>query len=430
MGSSHKELDEKKRSPQISASEANGSSNVSSSPQVIEEQESVKKIINKNKRKKWKLKRKSRSEVLQKNSNDKDGNEEVPKVAVEKNRKKREREDFVDEELLERRRIKREKRLKRNEMREKAKIEGEKKSTEMIEKAKKHKEEGKSNETGEKSKKREKEKKSNEVVNEPVDFEKKAEEEAKVNQSENKKVYVGGIPYYSSEDDIRSFFESCGTITEMDCMTFPETGKFRGIAFLTFKTEAAAKRALALDGADMGGFFLKIQPYKAKQQTSKPEFTPEAIEGYNRAYVGNLSWDITEDDLKSFFTDCKISTVRFGMDKETGEFKGYAHVDFEDPVSLSMALKLDQHVVCGRPARISRAVPPKKVAGPVGQPNKANESSDGLEKMKRPEPKKKEDVITGSKKKRRTCYECGVPGHLSSACPKKKAAVVAAAMEG
>lgn len=50
-----------------------------------------------------------------------------------------------------------------------------------------------------------------------------------------KKVYVGGIPYYSSEDDIRSFFESCGSITEIDCMTFPESGKFRGIAILTFK---------------------------------------------------------------------------------------------------------------------------------------------------------------------------------------------------
>jgi RNA recognition motif-containing protein len=50
-----------------------------------------------------------------------------------------------------------------------------------------------------------------------------------------KKVYVGGIPYYSTEDDIKSFFEGCGTITEIDCMKFPETGKFRGIAILTFK---------------------------------------------------------------------------------------------------------------------------------------------------------------------------------------------------
>ena len=56
----------------------------------------------------------------------------------------------------------------------------------------------------------------------------------------NTKAYVGGIPYYSTEDDIRSYFESCGTITEVDCMTFPETGKFRGIAIITFKVRTIA----------------------------------------------------------------------------------------------------------------------------------------------------------------------------------------------
>lgn len=49
------------------------------------------------------------------------------------------------------------------------------------------------------------------------------------------KVYVGGIPYYSTEDDIRSYFEGCGTIINVDCMLFPDTGKFRGIAIITFK---------------------------------------------------------------------------------------------------------------------------------------------------------------------------------------------------
>jgi nucleolin len=66
-----------------------------------------------------------------------------------------------------------------------------------------------------------------------------------------KKVMVGGMPYYVSEDDIHEYFQECGTIAELDCMTFPDTGKFKGIAFITFRTEEAAKRALAMDGADM-----------------------------------------------------------------------------------------------------------------------------------------------------------------------------------
>ena len=166
---------------------------------------------------------------------------------------------------------------------------------------------------------------------------------------------------------------------------------------------------------------MKIQPYKV-QRTQKPEFAPKIVEGYNRVYVGNLSWDITEDDLKQLFSDCKVSSIRFGTDKETGDFKGYAHVDFVDTVSLTIALKLDQKVVCGRPVRISCAVPPKKGANINAKEKPAakkgeNDETDGSSK------KVENNGTSGnSKKKRRTCYVCGVPGHLSSACPRKKAA--------
>ncbi|KAG5237624.1 RNA recognition motif-containing family protein [Salix suchowensis] len=239
------------------------------------------------------------------------------------------------------------------------------------------------------------------------------------------RVYVGGIPYYSTEDDIRSYFEGCGTITELDCMTFPDSGKFRGISIISFKTEAAAKRALALDGSDMGGFYLKIQPYKTTKVNKKPDFAPGIVEGYNRIYVGNLSWDITEDDLKKFFSDCKISSIRFGMDNETGEFRGYGHVDFSDNDSLMKALKLDQRLVCGRPIKISCAVP-KKGGNLQGDKNQIVEEakiqSTSLPVITSDEVNNGVPSTSSGKIKRRTCYECGEKGHISTACPKKQTA--------
>lgn len=50
-----------------------------------------------------------------------------------------------------------------------------------------------------------------------------------------KKIMVGGMPYFITEDDIHEFFEDCGIIAELDCVTFADTGKFKGIAFITFK---------------------------------------------------------------------------------------------------------------------------------------------------------------------------------------------------
>ncbi|KAJ8765917.1 hypothetical protein K2173_020433 [Erythroxylum novogranatense] len=247
-------------------------------------------------------------------------------------------------------------------------------------------------------------------------------ESNEVKNEDATKVYVGGIPYYSTEDDIRSFFEGCGTMTGVDCMKFPDSGKFRGIAIITFKTEAAAKRALALDGADMGGFYLKIKAYKATRTNKLSNFAPGMVKGYNRIYVGNLPWDVTEDEVRNFFSDSNVSSIRFGKDKETGEFRGYAHVDFSDNLSLIMALKLDQRILCGRPIKISCAVPKKDAKDhSTALPATEETTAEGT---------KGEGISNGGglssvsgKIRRRTCYECGEKGHISTDCPKKQTAV-------
>ncbi|MCD7457841.1 hypothetical protein HAX54_036422 [Datura stramonium] len=172
---------------------------------------------------------------------------------------------------------------------------------------------------------------------------------------------------------------------------------------------------MALDGSDMGGLFLKIQSYKSARANKVSNFSPNMVEGYNRVYMGNLSWNVTEDDVKKLFSDCSISSIRFGEDKETGEFRGYAHVDFADSLSVNMALKLDQKIFCGRPVRISCAVAKegavKKGGATNSGPRLNNENVDSVATS-----------TVSAKIRRRTCYECGERGHLSSSCPKKQEA--------
>jgi len=174
-----------------------------------------------------------------------------------------------------------------------------------------------------------------------------------------------------------------------------------------------------------GGLFLKIQPYKTKRANKTPDFAPEILEGYNRLYVGNLKWDITEEELRKFFSNCEITSIRFGMDKETGQFRGYAHVDFSDSQSLKRALTLDQIDLSERPVRISCAVPLKKKPGthkssPVdGADNGDKSTSLGSGKMNGADGDKSSSTVSG-KMKRRTCYECGEKGHGFSECPKKQ----------
>ena len=42
------------------------------------------------------------------------------------------------------------------------------------------------------------------------------------------------------EDAIREFWEECGAVEDLDLMRFPDTGRFKGIAFITFATVSCA----------------------------------------------------------------------------------------------------------------------------------------------------------------------------------------------
>jgi hypothetical protein len=58
------------------------------------------------------------------------------------------------------------------------------------------------------------------------------------------------------------------------------------------------------------------------------------VPGYNVAYVGNIAFEAEEGDLQELMADCSITKVRLHTDKDTGRFKGFAHIHFADEESL------------------------------------------------------------------------------------------------
>ena len=68
-----------------------------------------------------------------------------------------------------------------------------------------------------------------------------------------KKLFVGNLPFASTEDDIRDAFAEFGTLEEVRLITDRETGRSRGFAFVTFQSSDDAQSALSLDGQSLGG---------------------------------------------------------------------------------------------------------------------------------------------------------------------------------
>lgn len=68
------------------------------------------------------------------------------------------------------------------------------------------------------------------------------------NDPDDKKVFVSGLPFEAKRKDVEALFSSCGKLLQCKLLTFPDTGRCKGQAYLTFETEEEAKKAVALSG--------------------------------------------------------------------------------------------------------------------------------------------------------------------------------------
>jgi RNA recognition motif-containing protein len=76
-----------------------------------------------------------------------------------------------------------------------------------------------------------------------------------------------------------------------------------------------------------------------------------------RLFVGNLSYDVTESELREHFSAVgPVSQIFLPVDRETGKLRGFAFVEFDDGGQAAEAIKrLDGRMFKGRPLAINEA---------------------------------------------------------------------------
>jgi RNA recognition motif-containing protein len=83
------------------------------------------------------------------------------------------------------------------------------------------------------------------------------------------KLYVGGIPYRSTEDDIRNAFAEAGEVTSVSIISDRMTGRSRGFGFVEMADEAQAQAAIdRWDGKELDGRMLSVS--MARPQGDRP----------------------------------------------------------------------------------------------------------------------------------------------------------------
>ena len=78
-------------------------------------------------------------------------------------------------------------------------------------------------------------------------------------------------------------------------------------------------------------------------------------------YVGNLSWDAGEEDLRQLFSEFgQIQTVSIIKDKKSGKSKGFGFVEMAAAEEANKAIgALNNKEFMGRPLVVNEARPPR-----------------------------------------------------------------------
>ena len=82
-----------------------------------------------------------------------------------------------------------------------------------------------------------------------------------------KNIFVGNLSFRTTEDTIRSLFQTYGNVERVNLITDRDTGQARGFGFVEMSNDAEADRAIAgLNGKEIDGRALNVNEARPKAE--------------------------------------------------------------------------------------------------------------------------------------------------------------------
>lgn len=191
----------------------------------------------------------------------------------------------------------------------------------------------------------------------------KQDKKTEVEKRSEHGVWIGNLPWSVSKDDLRKFLVEYSDLTQevITRVHMPgpddkksankvEERKFgkpvhnKGFAYVDFSTPEAVGLAIELSEQLLSGRRVLIKnnkSFEGRPQKTKEETRNEGKPPSKKVFLGNLSFDTTEESLREHFEKCgPIESVKVAAFEDSGKCKGYAWIVFEE-------LEAAQHAVRG-----------------------------------------------------------------------------------
>ncbi|CAI1736793.1 hypothetical protein SEUBUCD646_0O00400 [Saccharomyces eubayanus] len=136
---------------------------------------------------------------------------------------------------------------------------------------------------------------------------------------ESCKMFIGGLNWDTTEDNLREYFVKYGTVTDLKIMKDPATGRSRGFGFLSFEkpssVDEVVKTQHILDGK-------VIDPKRAIPRDEQDKT--------GKIFVGGIGPDVRPKEFEEFFSQWgTIIDAQLMLDKDTGQSRGFGFVTYD-----------------------------------------------------------------------------------------------------
>ena len=144
--------------------------------------------------------------------------------------------------------------------------------------------------------------------------------------SNDRTIYIQGLPFSATEDEVRTLFEPCGKIASIRLPRWHDSGRIKGYGHVEFNDNSSATKALDLSGEYIQDRYITVDRPQTPRSVQAQESGKVVVEkpvGCRRIFVKNLPYEVTDEDIREAFKVFgPITNIRLAMWGHTGNLKG------------------------------------------------------------------------------------------------------------
>lgn len=161
-------------------------------------------------------------------------------------------------------------------------------------------------------------------------------------KDDERKLFIGGLSRHTTDKELREHFGKFGEIESISVKMDQYTGISRGFAFMVFTNPKTIDKLLA-----SGEHYINKRKVDPKRVSKKAQ--------HGKIFVGGLTPDITDDDIKSYFSQYgTVVELQAPFDKTKNQRKGFCFITFDSKDVVYKLLKTPKQSINGKEVDVKK----------------------------------------------------------------------------